>query len=97
MDAQAVINSVTKQVLYLMIEASGRISLGGVSPDDLNPAEIGKHLDEKALLEIQKALQFARAAAPAIVRQTQDHARELITAIRRERAKANGWQRQAQL
>lgn len=97
MDAQTVFNSVTNKIIYELIIASNRVSLGQISLDDLTPGEIGKSLDDQALFEIQKGLQFAKAAAPALAHKTQERASVLIAAIRRERARAQGWQAQVQV
>lgn len=85
MDANAVLNSVTRNVLYQVMVASRNIDIGDIEPDELSPDAIGRGLDLDALLQIQKALRFARIQMPVIMRRAQENANNLIRILAQER------------
>lgn len=85
MDASAVLDLITRNVLYEVMIASNKIDIGDIEPHELSPDQIARDLDLDALVQIQNALRFARNQMPAIMRRAQENANNLIRVLARER------------
>lgn len=91
MDAQTVLDQMTKKVLYEMMIASRVIEPGSIEPEDLTP-KLGDVLDRNALQDIQNALRFAQIFAPRIAERAHDEAAKLIDVLKRKRELKKGKQ-----
>lgn len=83
--AQVILDHLARNVLYQLMVASPHIDAGDIDPSELSPDAIAKDLDIDALIEIQRALRFARIQSNAVMRRAQENANKLIIAIQKQK------------